>query len=553
MNLSVNPGNVLEQLTLPEQDIELLAFSMSNRVTVVAEWIASLKLTQIQQTSALLYQAIPQIVRLRTSAKNRFEILELIRPAIHHCISGLTKSFLNQPLLLPEQAQKMAIIAQALQKNMVDGYTICLRDWTKKGVIKQANQEKACISLHRALTGIGLLSLRSYQLYIPVPNGVWLRAHTLYRVAAFNNLLKSRVHDELFTHKRSFIRDAYARVMTMACSRLNQLTQNDVFSIFSALESWSEHIELMHELPEKLGSIHVADLEQDKPPTTKKRHRFNAENELIGVNFDPLCQLLEQAAEGESDLIGSNASFKVPTEMPDAVVKHLVTAWRQIGKRENKRQESEREAEICIGFINCHVQLCGNIDFSTFVADPMPADENYYAPKISDSSQNFNDKGDPIAPVKVRNEGEEGYCLSLEEYYGQKIESGDLITIREKGRRRWKLGVVRWIRRLREHSLIGVQLLSAKPEPYGISMFYDVGGYSDYMRAFYLPSNHRSDKPYSIITAPVPFKENAKVRLKQDERIFKTHLGFKLLTTAKMSQFEINPKNLEPVENPNYQ
>ena len=117
------PTLCLAQFKLPPQDITLLSFCESNKLAKVQAWVDDLKVTQVKSTSIELYEALPEIAHLKVDAKTRFDMLEALWPVTQQCLLGLLKEFLQQPLILPEPAQKTALLAQARDRELdtVDG------------------------------------------------------------------------------------------------------------------------------------------------------------------------------------------------------------------------------------------------------------------------------------------------------------------------------------------------------------------------------------------------------------------------------------------------
>lgn len=70
---------LLAQLNVPNQDLARLSFCDGNRDGSVKAWLRSLPLTQTQFVSGLLYQALPDVGRFKTSSANRVHILETMR------------------------------------------------------------------------------------------------------------------------------------------------------------------------------------------------------------------------------------------------------------------------------------------------------------------------------------------------------------------------------------------------------------------------------------------------------------------------------------------
>jgi hypothetical protein len=123
------------------------------------------------------------------------------------------------------------------------------------------------------------------------------------------------------------------------------------------------------------------------------------------------------------------------------------------------------------------------------------------------------------------------------------VEAGDLIAVRESGRKTWNLCSVRWIRRLKDVSQMGLQLISTQAMAYAAAARLDDGSFSSYRRAFLIPSGRQGQVPPSLLTASLPFQEYHAVRLKLDTAITNGKLEGSLLATAKLRQFAISLPN----------
>lgn len=196
------PSNeLLSRFKVPPQDLDSLSFCAS-RPAKVRDWVQSLPMTRLNYVSSLLYKAIPEIGRLKTPPQARLEMLEALRPAVQQSILGLAPQFLNQPLILPVAARKAATVAQALQKHMSNAYLVVVRDLgTAPKSQGEALAEQRALALQRAMAGLGLLLLRSYQLYTPVPSRLWLEIHTLYQLAEQWQVARQPVTEKLPQHR----------------------------------------------------------------------------------------------------------------------------------------------------------------------------------------------------------------------------------------------------------------------------------------------------------------------------------------------------------------
>lgn len=543
--------SLINKINLPEQELKKLSFCSSAKATRVADWANLLRPTQFQQTSALLYQALPEVNKLKTSAQNRFEILEVLRPYVQSTILGLSKSFLQQPIALPPEAQKCAIIAQALQKHMIDGYCLVVRESLNIKRLKPTEEKYLATALHRAISGIGLVFIRSYQIYAQAPRGLWLSLHTLFRIADSMELTETRIADEVQRHvKVSSIQSAYLQTILLASARPHQLNQNDVRAVYDAFAEWAEYVRFDIDLSDDPDNFYYVNLDFDSGPLYKSRRTAEEESDLkIELKLSALVgQLAKQTGDALEDL-GANA-LKVPKDINKSVLKHLLSAWGNIAQRKQERRPIQATADVCVGLSDCHMLLCNGLSFEEFLRsannqnDIPNSASSGFTPR--DAFSNADDRSDkPLMRVEVQNVSQGGYCLLWKSDTPFKVQSGDIIGVKEFGKRSWIVGVVRWIRQKKQASQLGVQILSDKVLPYGVAQNYDMGGYSDFMRALYIPASHFSDTPESLVTASAPFQPMDRIKILDGDDIFEAKLNEQLFATGSIQQlsFRRNPTN----------
>lgn len=543
------PTLCLAQFKLPPQDITLLSFCESNKLAKVQAWVDDLKVTQVKSTSIELYEALPEIAHLKVDAKTRFDMLEALWPVTQQCLLGLLKEFLQQPLILPETAQKTALLAQALQKHLLDGYTVCAKELIQKNKLKTPQQQLLLNALYRALTALSLLMLRAFQLYTAIPQSLWLRAHALYQVAEFYDLHNRPAPLTTSTIPQT-LTDAYVRLIMLASIRPNQLSQNDINIVFRALEGWARQVRLFPSATADQNNLFLVDLNQDKGPITKSRYDGNPDSRVLELDFQSLVSQLNKLSGGKnaSDWMGQAPAVTVPPEMPASLLEHVLSCWSNAVQRNQERRRLELEADACIGLIDCHFHLCGNVEFDQFINPRENLDSDSFlsggfdALVASLSGKKEVDEAkasrQTVFRVVLHNVSAGGYCVFWQgDLAGSRVEAGELIGIREPDRRVWSICVVRWIRQLKGGSQLGIQVLTTQPVPYGAASVFDMGGYSDYMRAIHIPSPTMENQPPSLLTASVPFQENTRVKLKQEDNVIDVRLGKCVFSTSKFKLF----------------
>lgn len=548
---TLKPKNILARMPLPGQDLAKLTFAGS-KPGKVAEWANGLRATQINQTSGQLYKCIPELTRLKTDHTSRFEMLEAVRPTVQHCIIGLSQNFLQQPVVLPEAAQKSAIVAQSLQKAMLDGYIQSIASICQQNKIKPAVKDILAKSLHRAITGIGLLFLRNYQLYTQTPKGLWQRLNALYLIAEFNDLLDVSVLDAMLDFSRATsVQAAYLRVLMLSTAKSNQLSQTDVSLCYQTFEIWSQHIKTYPELTGNDDNFFAVDLLSDEPPVYKSKLKDESQTAYLELDFGLLLGQLSKQSSEAAEVIGAANAIKIPKDFPVPLLEHLLNNWGNIAQRKQERKPAQIMADACMGLVDCHYFISGGQNFEDFVGQEGDTSSVFgrvknalpvgLTPLDAKNANSANPTNKPSYKVSLQNVSTGGYCLLWKGEVPSRLQAGELIGIKEMGKRSWSLGVVRWIRQLKQASQLGVQILASQARPYALARVYDMGGYSEYMRAIQLPPSKTNNLPSSLITAAIPFTDQDKVRAFDGDLVTNLKLDRKLFSTGSMQQFSFRP------------
>jgi len=292
---------LLSRLKAPAPDLDSLSIGAAKPAKLQA-WVDALPRTRVSYVTSLLYRLLPEVTRLRAAPEQRLELLEILRPVTYQAVEGLSRQFLNQPLILPQPARKTATVAQALQKHLSNGYLAAVRDLCREPgdkEIKNERLERQALAVHRAVTGFGLLLLRSYQLYTPVPDRLWLELHSLYQLALALGLAERPLPETLPHHTRlNKIATSYKRLLLLACAHPNQLRQTEVSDVYQALEQLAPQARLIEYQPEQDDNLFALVLDNDAPPIYKSRLPRDASGPTLELDTGPVVAALETERAG---------------------------------------------------------------------------------------------------------------------------------------------------------------------------------------------------------------------------------------------------------------
>lgn len=532
----------LDRFQLPRQVLENLSFCLNNRASTVKGWVQSLPATRVNHTSVLLYKALPEIGRLKTSAESRLEMLEALRPYIHNCIQGLAKDFLNKPLVLPEGPLKAAVVAQALQKHMNNGYCLALRELGTKYKSNKNLDPKLEFACHRAIMGLGLLLFRSHQLYTQIPTGLWRDFHSLYKIAELLKITDRPIEDPLLkASKASTICQIYLRILLLCSARPNQLQPSEVSLVYGALENWVPLGKLLGNEVQDPTNLFLANLSSDNGPMYKSRFMGSSQDDVRELDIKQLITALEKQYEkGESS---ETDILVIPKHMSAGLVDHLLRSWKIIPQRSFERQARSDKVDVTVGLTNLHFHIANGMSFNDFTGqgDDEEIDLDAFSNDPWGASSNDEDEdgkdGYPNYSVQAIDSSPGGYCIEWRDNIPGQVKAGDAIGLKEQGRHRWGLGVIRWIQQHREMTRMGIQLLAPKTVPYAAARELPDGEFGDYMRVLMLPELKAANQPATLLTANAPFQEYGRILLNNQGEIRQAQLSRRLFSTGSISQF----------------
>ncbi len=560
---------LLQRFKLPARDRRTLTFCQDHRPAAVAEWASQLPATRISNTSVLLYKALPEVVRISTSPSHRLAMLESLRPYAQRCIQGLANNFLNQPLILPEGAMKTAVIAQALQKHMSNGYTVVVAELLQKGQehkLSAQEDDELSLALHRAVTGLGLQYLRGSQLYTPSSPQLWQELNALYLVAEHKGFLGAAHKDQLLkTYQANTIEQSYIRTAMLACAGPNQMRQTDLLSLWDALESWAFSTS-MEPMSAEGKNLYAIDLDSDRGPLYRDRLEGLSGNSIRELDFSSVLFSLERLDSGAVE----DGFVQLKGPIASVIYGHVREAWGVARSRGSQRLASHNRLDIVVGLSGIHYHAAERTHFSQFVMPGADLDSAYgtnfhvgkthdeidpwsYAPdagggagrlvnldfasEMDDSSLEVREEKYPIFQTVTLDASTEGYCLDWRDSIPANAKVGELLGIREQGRNLWAVGVIRWVRQNKGASQLGVQMLSPKVKPMAIKQIQKSGEHGDFMRCLEIPEFKAAKKPATLITPVLPFKAGDKVMLNDNGRDSTGQLIKQLFYSSAINQF----------------
>lgn len=579
------------KLRIPRQDLAESTVFQAN-VEGARAWAENLPIANTKLVVQSLRNAISELNRVEIAPDVRFNIMEELRPSLQVALSTMSRRFLNQALVMPEEPRQMAELADNLYSLATTAYTIVAAQTLqqRERIFRTNPARLLCEAIHRAMGFAGKKMLQTFQLHQTVQHYGWLELHQLYAIAERQKIADLPVDSKL-DGKRT-ITTIYLQSIMLGCCKPNQLRQSDLAAVYRGFQEWSSLIHLRDSTASK-GLFRV-DLGQDQPAVYSSlantgntiRQRHIDTSDLIAH----LTQLKEQKGRSEN----SPVVFDKDTSLPPNMLDHLITSLGSMSTRNFTRTASREILGLSIGLSSTHYHVAGRMTFEQVLFGPNyspPAAEHIVAnrflekPEGRDDWEQANPHDDhiededhqyhgellddpdlaileghdldklsaaesyPIYPVNMTDASPGGYCLEWSVSLPSTVRTGDIVGVREGGRSDWIIAVIRWVSQLKEaKSLIGVELLSPKAMPYGARIQQKTGVEAPLRRVLLLPEIKLVGQPHTLITPRAGFKERQKVTLLREGEEFLVQLLRQISATGNFAQFDFRYiKHLEQV------
>ncbi len=566
-------------LNVPEQTQTTLSFC-DPTTRQLKSWVDSLPMANVGETSRQLYHAIIEFNQLKISDAARLELLDLVRGPIHFVCGQLNNRYLNQGVVLDAQQRKVANLAQALQTHLAIGYKIIIQHILAQGNMKQ--KTSLAKSVHRAIHELMPAVLRSYQLYIQTPAGIWQEIHQLYQIASAFNLQNEIIVDSVENSKVS-IQHAYLKIILLGACQPNQLLQRELSDVYASIGDWAAYLDIDEVADDK--SVLVINPEIDSAPQYRYLIKKSNLSDYLGVNVLPLVRVLHNdhkvlsAAERMQKPKVVNENFNL------GLLEHLIQSWGGMKQRSFSRTPATGQVSIAVGLTATHFHIAGGVGFYSLLYGGEAQSDNPFIGAVSnrfnssdtqslqtnhdvweesfdangharmgnedaiDFNSDKEEEDHPMYGGLLVNVSPRGYCVQWIDAPAPNLKTGEVIAVKEDQLQHWNLGVVRWIRQGKDFGTqMGVELLAPNSQPCGIRQLHKTGTHGDFLRALYIPEIKAIGQDASVLTPRMPFNIGNKVTISLNGREDKFQLTKRVLSTGIISQFQIRTVAQKPLD-----
>lgn len=347
---------LLAEQDLPARHRSRLTQS-GHSASALQAWVDNLPIMNTADTGKKLYQTLQELATLNIPGDDRFELIEILEPAVFNLVSTLNKQIANQPVQLPLPAHRIALLVQYLHQQLVLCYKVVVVETVQKleggkvgflNLGKRSARQLAATALQRVLSEQGRLLHDAYMLYRPVPEGVWKDVHGFFRLGELTDLLDVPVKDRHGVHEpETTVRRSYLRAVMLGASQTQKLRPPEIHQLYAESEVWAGSLAISHE-----GSGVVVCVPEDRPPVLRQRAPVAAD--AWQVQGEALVRRLQE-------------QMASPGKLSLGLISHLADVWRRGKERMFERKPCDKQILICLGLSAAHYYLADQRDFREIV------------------------------------------------------------------------------------------------------------------------------------------------------------------------------------------
>lgn len=452
---------------------ERLSFCEAN-IKDLNEWVTTLSIMQLGDTSKALFTAILELNELKCSETLRFDLIQTLHPTINNVLASLEKNFFNQGVISTDRNEHIIELAMLLRCYFASIYLNIAQNSHEQlqhqkfslFAYKQKKnlQTARTLSTFHALKQLTSLLYQQHMLYSEPLKGQWLIAHQLYETAVQHKYHLTNInHIQGIQHPLANITHAYAQLILLDILNTNQIRQSEIQALFQCSFDWAR---MIHILPKDTAlTKYVVDPNKDHPPVynTKRSSNFNPS---IFIGTQALLEHVTATMHKNAQYISKNEKFY----LSPALKFHVQTILGTTAQRRHERYEYNAELQICFGLSTAHFYLSKAKNFE----ETLQLNHNYNLQSESkvlsnlekkeqqtSSYQRLSRESKTIYQTTVLDISVNGYRIKWSGEAPKNLRTGEYILVKETLHGQWRGGVIRWIKQSTEKSLeLGLEILS---------------------------------------------------------------------------------------------
>ncbi len=450
----------------------------------LGKWLEGLPLLNIGQLSYEIPRYIQQLNQINISDKDRFAMLEQLRPVVAHLYMSLTKRFSRRNLDLSRESQEIQWLTRKMIHGMAVGYQHLLSSMAQKK-IGLMNRNQYTILAQRTMYYLSEQIRLSYILCCVPPKRAWFELNCTYSFSLQQGLTTNTLKDDLaYFEEKGSIDTLYNRILLLSMIAPYSLRGAELEQVYYGLTPWTSLIQVRKNGDSSHG--YAVGFDDDYGPVYYPELK-NIANKMVIDNSNLLRQLKRwQNSDDKPESFDQKG-------MTEKLLEQIVLALEASKTDSEEQYDGDNEpVEVVMGLqdIDLFLEHIDAIMNDDVINSPIPKVKigeselditsidwdtlQFYTPTIQPTSardvsvkRQVKQQDDDIPTVRrhkftVENESKMGACISCNDLHGSGLFIGEMMFIRGYDPQIWTLGIVRWMRIAENKLYVGLYLLSAQ-------------------------------------------------------------------------------------------
>lgn len=456
------------------------------------KWIAELPLLNIDQLAYQIPEYLQKTNQIKIADKQRFKILELLRPIVDHIQNALITRVRGSNLDLSAEFQETQWIANTLLSEIAQGYQRLLfnQSKSKPGLF---NRTHYALLIERTSYYLGERICLAYMSSGEVPSAVWKDLHATHLLSLRLKLNTFKISDELafYNNTKYSLDTIYKRIVFLSIVQPYSLRSAELEQLYYGLMAILEGVNF--KIKQDGEDCHYfINLKQDYGPQIISS--LKEKNYILFIdNTKIIADLLYWK---ETEHAPKSSKYKgMPAKLLAKVIAKLDGSVPRPLNRVERHNNEQVELIIGLQKIDLFLRYKNGYPVEDVIVEPEVVAEpevlslnNNWGERVEDDWDNLHyftslasaaEASEKIvAPVveqfempeierhtfNIENESETGVCLSCSNQISTGLFIGELMYMHSDETEIWMLGIVRWMKVKANKLIIGLHYLSSDVE-----------------------------------------------------------------------------------------
>ena len=494
-------------------------------------WISQLQLTDVPRAQRSVRDQIELLNRFPLPPDTRLPVLEELLDTVDYVQTEYARPLVGKPLPLQERDMGILRAITGLWRAVAVGYARALQE----AMDARRGEKELARACYRAMGCIARAMLDHVRMSYEFDPELWREIHGYYALAEELEFTQVPVIAGDAGRSRSCA-DLYVRILLVFHANPYELSRAQYALLERWLGEWVPLVPLSRVAP-RMGEgappleVNLSSAAGLRPPDTGGFSTALRYMDMAGISKEIRVKLvlLSQGQPPQSLGLGD-----APADDCIELLEFLQRHWCEgMVQRMFERRPSRDTSEVCFGFETIHSQLSGRPFQQPRKAGELTEHERKQIAALGHrASETTRIRRDKAATPSVETWGIEdqsaqGLRLLVREEVGERLSIGRLIATRPSDRKRFNLGVVRWIMVNRDgHLRVGIRSLPGEPVSVAVRRTgVNVPAGEKYIAALMLPAVAAVQIPPTVVLPAGWFRP---------KRVVEVH-DYKLLSRIQMN------------------